>query len=164
EVLLAGPHGRFRELRLLLRAVRDFLRGFRVLHFVGPCVTIFGSARFNESHPYYAIAREVGRRTSALGFTGMTGGGPGLRETAGGLRQTAERVRRADARTPATPNRPCRRNRTRTWTGGSTAPPSASARSCCSSARTRASPCPAGSARSTSCARRSRSSRPARSA
>jgi len=82
EVLLAGPHGRFRELRLLLRAVRDFLRGFRVLHFVGPCVTIFGSARFNESHPYYAIAREVGRRTSALGFTVMTGGGPGLMEAA----------------------------------------------------------------------------------
>ena len=82
EVLLAGPHGRFRELGLLFRAARDFIRGFRVLHFVGPCVTIFGSARFYEDHPYYAVAREVGRRTSALGFTVMTGGGPGLMEAA----------------------------------------------------------------------------------
>jgi uncharacterized protein (TIGR00730 family) len=62
--------------------MRDFLRGFRVLHFVGPCVTIFGSARFNESHPHYEVAREVGRRTSGLGFTVMTGGGPGLMEAA----------------------------------------------------------------------------------
>lgn len=82
QVLLAGPHGRFHEFMLLGRAMRDFIHGFRVLHFVGPCVTIFGSARFQESHPYYAVAREVGRRTSALGFTVMTGGGPGLMEAA----------------------------------------------------------------------------------
>lgn len=82
RVMLEGPHGRFQEVLLLFRAMRDFIRGFRVLHFVGPCVTIFGSARFKESHPYYAIAREVGRRTSELGFTVMTGGGPGLMEAA----------------------------------------------------------------------------------
>src|SRR5262249_58316372 len=57
-----------------------FFRGFRVLHFVGPCVTMFGSARFDESHPYYAVAREMGRRVSLLGFTVLTGGGPGLME------------------------------------------------------------------------------------
>jgi len=79
---LAGPHSRFRELQLLGRAVRDFVRGFRVLHFVGPCVTVFGSARFGESHPHYATAREVGRRVAELGFTVMTGGGPGLMEAA----------------------------------------------------------------------------------
>ena len=79
---LAGPHSRLRELQLLWRAVRDFIRGFRVLHFGGPCVTIFGSARFGESHPYYPIARELGRRVSLLGFTVMTGGGPGLMEAA----------------------------------------------------------------------------------
>jgi uncharacterized protein (TIGR00730 family) len=45
-------------------------------------VTIFGSARFPESHPYYAIAREVGQRVSMLGFTVLTGGGPGLMEAA----------------------------------------------------------------------------------
>ncbi|HEY6357638.1 MAG TPA: TIGR00730 family Rossman fold protein [Vicinamibacterales bacterium] len=80
--LLEGPHSRLEELRLLFRAMRDFVRGFRALHFVGPCVTIFGSARFGESHPYYALARDVGRRVSELGFTVMTGGGPGLMEAA----------------------------------------------------------------------------------
>lgn len=80
--MLAGPRSRIEELLMLGRAMRDFLRGFRVLHFVGPCVTIFGSARFHDDHPYYAVAREVGRRTSALGFTVMTGGGPGLMEAA----------------------------------------------------------------------------------
>jgi uncharacterized protein (TIGR00730 family) len=82
RVLLAGPHTRFTEAVLIVRAIRDFLRGFRVLHFVGPCVVIFGSARFTESHPYYAVAREVGRRVSRLGFTVLTGGGPGLMEAA----------------------------------------------------------------------------------
>jgi hypothetical protein len=80
--LLEGPHSRLEELRLLFRAMRDFVRGFRALHFVGPCVTIFGSARFNEGHQYYKLAREVGRRVSELGFTVMTGGGPGLMEAA----------------------------------------------------------------------------------
>jgi len=80
--LLEGPHSRLQEIRLLLRAMRDFVRGFRALHFVGPCVTIFGSARFQETHPYYALARDVGRRVSQLGFTVMTGGGPGLMEAA----------------------------------------------------------------------------------
>ncbi len=82
RVLLEGPHSRITELMLTVRAVRDFVRGFRVLHFVGPCVTIFGSARFAESHPYYKIARDVGRRVSLMGFTVMTGGGPGLMEAA----------------------------------------------------------------------------------
>lgn len=82
RLLLEGPHSRWRELLLLSRAVVDFLRGFRGLHFVGPCVAVFGSARFGETHPYYALAREVGQRVSALGFTVMTGGGPGLMEAA----------------------------------------------------------------------------------
>ena len=82
RVLLEGPHSRGTEVILLLRAMRDFIRGFRALHFVGPCVTVFGSARFMEQHPYYEVAREVGRRVSGLGFTVMTGGGPGLMEAA----------------------------------------------------------------------------------
>jgi uncharacterized protein (TIGR00730 family) len=82
RVLLAGPNSRVQEFVMLARAMRDFLRGIRVLHFVGPCVTVFGSARFGEAHPYYAIAREIGRRVSSMGFTVMTGGGPGLMEGA----------------------------------------------------------------------------------
>jgi uncharacterized protein (TIGR00730 family) len=67
---------------LVLRAVRDFVAGFRALHFVGPCVTVFGSARMTETHPYYEMARDVGRGLGRLGFTVMTGGGPGLMEAA----------------------------------------------------------------------------------
>jgi uncharacterized protein (TIGR00730 family) len=81
-VFLEGPHSRLRELWLLLRTVRDFVRGFRVLHFVGPCVTVFGSARFGDDHPFYALARDTGARITGLGFTVMTGGGPGLMEAA----------------------------------------------------------------------------------
>ena len=81
-VLLEGPRARIRELGTILRAGRDFIRGFRALHFVGPCVTIFGSARFPESHPVYGQAREMGAAVARLGFTVMTGGGPGVMEAA----------------------------------------------------------------------------------
>ena len=82
RVLLEGPHSRLREVLLLIRAGRDFVRGFRALHFVGPCVTVFGSARFDENHRYYAMAREVGAALAHIGFTVMTGGGPGVMEGA----------------------------------------------------------------------------------
>jgi len=58
--------------------MRDFLRGFRVLYFVGPCVTVFGSARTREDDPNYRLARETGAAIARLGFTVMTGGGPGI--------------------------------------------------------------------------------------
>jgi uncharacterized protein (TIGR00730 family) len=77
-----GPHSRFRELRFALRVFQEFIRGFRALHFAGPCVTVFGSARFNEGHPYYRIAHELGAAIANIGLTVMTGGGPGLMEAA----------------------------------------------------------------------------------
>lgn len=80
--LLEGPHSRYKELFILVRAARDFVRGFRALHFVGPCVTVFGSARFKEGHQYYELGREVGGALVQLGFTVMTGGGPGVMEAA----------------------------------------------------------------------------------
>jgi uncharacterized protein (TIGR00730 family) len=79
---LSGPHSRLTELKRLFRIGADFIRGFRGLHFVGPCVTVFGSARFPEDHRYYALAREVGRRLGRAGFTVLTGGGPGIMEAA----------------------------------------------------------------------------------
>ena len=60
----------------------EFIRGFRALHFVGPCVTVFGSARFKADHPYYEVGRQVGRELARAGFTVMTGGGPGIMEAA----------------------------------------------------------------------------------
>jgi uncharacterized protein (TIGR00730 family) len=79
---LAGPRSRLEEVRRAFRIWWEFLRGVRALHFVGPCVTVFGSARFPEDHRYYALAREVGGRLARAGFTVMTGGGPGIMEGA----------------------------------------------------------------------------------
>ncbi len=80
--LLQGPQTRRHELRQAVRVFEECIRGFRALHFVGPCVTVFGSARFDETHPYYELAEEVGRRLAEVGITVMTGGGPGLMEAA----------------------------------------------------------------------------------
>jgi uncharacterized protein (TIGR00730 family) len=79
---LAGPRARLVELQRALGIFGEFIAGFRRLHFVGPCVTVFGSARFTEDHPYYRLGREVGRALSRRGFTVMTGGGPGIMEAA----------------------------------------------------------------------------------
>ena len=79
---LAGPQSRTRELLRAIRVFFEFIRGFRALHFVGPCVTVFGSARFTETHRYYALARRVGGLLASDGFTVMTGGGPGIMEAA----------------------------------------------------------------------------------
>jgi uncharacterized protein (TIGR00730 family) len=79
---LEGPQRRMAELARAIRIFFEFLRGFRALHFVGPCVTVFGSARFTENHPYYHVGREVGAELAKAGFTVMTGGGPGIMEAA----------------------------------------------------------------------------------
>lgn len=108
RVLLEGPHSRIRELWLVLRTIIEFIAGFRALHFVGPCVTVFGSARIGEDDPYYAIARDLGRRIARLGFTVMTGGGPGLMEAANrGARDAGGRSVGCNIRLPAeqAPNR-----------------------------------------------------------
>jgi uncharacterized protein (TIGR00730 family) len=80
--LLEGPHSRTNEFLTLLRVFADYLRGFRALHFVGPCVTVFGSARIPAGDPYYEAARQMGAAIARLGFTVMTGGGPGIMEAA----------------------------------------------------------------------------------
>ena len=81
-VYLEGPQKRTYELAFAWRVFRQFIKAFRTLHFVGPCITVFGSARFKEDNEYYAQGREFGRRIAGLGFTTMTGGGPGSMEAA----------------------------------------------------------------------------------
>ena len=63
---LEGPDRRRYELGRAVRIFFEFLYGFRSLHFLGPCVTVFGSARFPESHRYYDLAREMGRRIARI--------------------------------------------------------------------------------------------------
>lgn len=82
RVLLGEPRSRTAEARTLLSILWDFLRGLRALHFVGPCVTVFGSARTKETEAPYQLARRMGAAIAELGFTVMTGGGPGIMEAA----------------------------------------------------------------------------------
>ena len=82
ERFLRGPSTRRFEFARLMRISWEFFKGFRSLHFVGPCVTVFGSARFGEDSPYYDLARQMGQRLAQTGFTVITGGGPGIMEAA----------------------------------------------------------------------------------
>lgn len=81
-VYLEGPKSRGYELLFAFRVFRQFLKGFRTLHFVGPCITVFGSARFKEDSKYYSAAKNIGKKIAEMGFTTMTGGGPGIMEAA----------------------------------------------------------------------------------
>lgn len=79
---LEGPQSRWKEFKFAWKVLFEFIRGYRELAFVGPCVTIFGSARYGEEHEYYKLTQKVGAEVAKLGFTVLTGGGPGLMEAA----------------------------------------------------------------------------------
>lgn len=79
---LEGPHSRWEELKFAIKVFFQFIKAYRTLHFVGPCVSIFGSARFPEDHIYYKQTRELAAEIAKMGFTIMTGGGPGIMEAA----------------------------------------------------------------------------------
>ncbi|MBG7607407.1 MAG: TIGR00730 family Rossman fold protein [Verrucomicrobia bacterium] len=75
---LSGPRSRLHDLVSLLQVGLDLIKAYRILHFVGPCVTIFGSARTKPGTRWYELAREMGEASAELGFTVLTGGGPGI--------------------------------------------------------------------------------------
>ncbi len=79
---LEGPNGRGKELLFLVKVFLQFIRAFRKLHFVGPCVSVFGSARVEPDDIYYQKARSIGNELGKHGFSIMTGGGPGIMEAA----------------------------------------------------------------------------------
>ena len=82
RALLGGPRSRVREFGTIFRVTAEMLRGFRRLHFVGPCVTVFGSARVAEGSFEYDASRHVAERFAHAGFAIITGGGPGVMEAA----------------------------------------------------------------------------------
>ena len=82
HIYLEGPKNRRYELRFAWTVFTQFIKAFRTLHYVGPCITVFGSARFKEDNIFYQKAMEFGKRIAAAGFTTMTGGGPGIMEAA----------------------------------------------------------------------------------
>jgi uncharacterized protein (TIGR00730 family) len=82
RLFLEGPRSRWQEFKFTVSVMLEFIKGFRAFHFVGPCVTVFGSARTPDAHEHYGQAYEIGKRLSNIGFTIMTGGGPGIMEAA----------------------------------------------------------------------------------
>lgn len=82
KVFLEGPRSRFREFIFTIKVALEFIWGFRALHFLGPCVAVFGSARIKEDSTHYQNARKIGGGLARLGFTVITGGGPGIMEAA----------------------------------------------------------------------------------
>lgn len=76
--LTEGPQRKMEDLRMLISIVKEFIKGFRAFHKIGPSVTFFGSARFKHDHKYSKLAYETAQLISKAGLTVMTGGGPGI--------------------------------------------------------------------------------------
>jgi uncharacterized protein (TIGR00730 family) len=66
----------------IFKIMAEFVEGFDKLAKIGPCITIFGSARTKPGHKYYELAVEISRRLSEEGFGIISGGGPGIMEAA----------------------------------------------------------------------------------
>jgi len=82
KLFLSGRRNREADLESAVTFFLEFLRGFESFDFETPCVTVFGSARFNEGHPHYEMARATGHALAKAGYGVMTGGGPGIMEAA----------------------------------------------------------------------------------
>jgi len=65
---------------MVFKIVAEFVQGFERLSRIGPCVSIFGSARTKADSPYYILAEEIGYKLTKEGFGVITGGGPGIME------------------------------------------------------------------------------------
>ncbi|AUC81432.1 TIGR00730 family Rossman fold protein [Lacinutrix sp. Bg11-31] len=82
SLFVRGPLSRFKELSFAFKVFFNFIKAFRKMHFIGPCVTVFGSARFIKDSEHYKNAEKIGAALAKKGFTVMTGGGPGIMEAA----------------------------------------------------------------------------------
>ena len=66
----------------IFKIMAEFVDGFEALSRIGPCISIFGSARTQPGHPHYELAVEIARELSQEGFGIISGGGPGIMEAA----------------------------------------------------------------------------------
>ncbi|SFR47633.1 hypothetical protein SAMN04490243_1950 [Robiginitalea myxolifaciens] len=64
----------------IFKIMGEFVNGYEKLSAIGPCISVFGSARTPEDHPYYKLAVEVAKELSEAGYGVITGGGPGIME------------------------------------------------------------------------------------
>lgn len=58
----------------------EFVNGFEKMSAIGPCVSIFGSARTKPDHEYYKLAERIAKKIVEAGYGVITGGGPGIME------------------------------------------------------------------------------------
>lgn len=80
--LLSGPDTLEVDIARGEKVFEEYINGCRQLHDIGRAITVFGSARFDEDHQYYKLARQVGGELARNGYTVLTGGGPGVMEAA----------------------------------------------------------------------------------
>ncbi len=66
----------------IFKIMAEFVQGFEALAKLGPCISIFGSARTKPESPYYVLAEEIAKKLAENGFGIITGGGPGIMEAA----------------------------------------------------------------------------------
>ena len=65
---------------MIFKVMAEFVGAYEKLAKIGPCVSIFGSARLKEGDPYYEMAVEIAQKITQIGFGVITGGGPGIME------------------------------------------------------------------------------------
>ena len=66
----------------LFKVMSEFVNGYEKLSSIGPCISIFGSARTKSNHPTYILTTKIAKAVSKLGYGVITGGGPGIMEAA----------------------------------------------------------------------------------
>lgn len=66
----------------IFKIMSEFVEGFEALAKIGPCISIFGSARTEPTHPYYQLTIDIAKRLAEEGFGIISGGGPGVMEAA----------------------------------------------------------------------------------
>ncbi len=64
----------------MFKVIAEFVDSFETMNKIGPCISIFGSARTKPDHPYYQMAVDVAKRMVEEGYGVITGGGPGIME------------------------------------------------------------------------------------
>lgn len=82
SLFVRGPLSWYKNLIFSFKVQFAFIKAFHKMHHVGPCVTVFGSARFGPETNHYQNAEKIGAALAKLGFTIMTGGGSGIMEAA----------------------------------------------------------------------------------
>ena len=84
----------------IFKIMGEFVGGYEKLSRIGPCVSIFGSARTKPEQKYYKLAERIAKKITENGYGVITGGGPGIMEAAScGFKESAEKMASCKAQT-----------------------------------------------------------------